>query len=368
MLKLFEVKGFKNFHEKISLDFSDVRDYRFNEHCVKDGFLKNVIIYGKNASGKSNFSLALFDIAMHFVDNAFPIGMFGNYLNIACIDGEAEFHYVFQFGVDVVDYVYRKTSVKDITYEKLTLNDRLLVEKFYDESKKDDLSGLHELAPTLNFAFYKDGSIIKYAISNAPLDSIHPLYVMMRYVMSMQFTAAFSARNYNPSDFHKLFANNQALLPKFQELLNLAGIKDTIHIETDVDGEKRLYSAPEYHPPGRVPFFQTASNGTFSLFVFFIYVLYFSNQNPSLLIIDEFDAFYHFELAENIVKKLGELPNTQVVLTSHNTNLLTNRIMRPDCLFILTPEKLTSFVNATDRELREGHNLEKLYMSGEFDE
>jgi hypothetical protein len=40
--------------------------------------------------------------------------------------------------------------------------------------------------------------------------------------------------------------------------------------------------------------------------------------------------------------------------------------MRPDCYFILTGEKLTSFANATNRELREGHNLEKLYMSGEF--
>ena len=41
--------------------------------------------------------------------------------------------------------------------------------------------------------------------------------------------------------------------------------------------------------------------------------------------------------------------------------------MRPDCYFILSDNKLTSFADATNRELREGHNLEKLYMSGEFD-
>ena len=86
------------------------------------------------------------------------------------------------------------------------------------------------------------------------------------------------------------------------------------------------------------------------------------------MFIDEFDAYYHYELSESIVKLLEKMTNTQVILTSHNTNLLSNRIMRPDCYFILTKDKLTSLVNATDRELREGHNLEKLYMSGEFDE
>ena len=42
--------------------------------------------------------------------------------------------------------------------------------------------------------------------------------------------------------------------------------------------------------------------------------------------------------------------------------------MRPDCLFILSSSgTLTSLCNATQRELREGHNLEKMYISGEFE-
>lgn len=86
------------------------------------------------------------------------------------------------------------------------------------------------------------------------------------------------------------------------------------------------------------------------------------------MFIDEFDAFYHYELAETIVKLLENMPQFQTILTSHNTNLLSNRIMRPDCYFILSENGLHSFANATKRELREGHNLEKLYMSGEFNE
>ena len=86
------------------------------------------------------------------------------------------------------------------------------------------------------------------------------------------------------------------------------------------------------------------------------------------MFLDEFDAFYHYELAETIVKLLKNMPQFQTILTSHNTNLLSNRIMRPDCYFILSENGLYSFANATKRELREGHNLEKLYMSGEFNE
>ncbi len=82
---------------------------------------------------------------------------------------------------------------------------------------------------------------------------------------------------------------------------------------------------------------------------------------------DEFDAYYHYELSETIVKIAQKMSQTQIIFTSHNTNLLSNWIMRPDCYFILTPNNLTAFVDSTSRELREGHNLEKLFMSGEFD-
>ena len=139
-----------------------------------------------------------------------------------------------------------------------------------------------------------------------------------------------------------------------------AGIEENLTIKTDVDGKKRLYFDTETP----LPFFKVASNGTKALYTFFYW--YKTATDVSFMFIDEFDAFYHFELAESIAQVLKKMKNTQVILTSHNTNLLTNRIMRPDCYFILTKDKLTSLANATSRELREGHNLEKLYMSGEF--
>ena len=152
------------------------------------------------------------------------------------------------------------------------------------------------------------------------------------------------------------------LLKEFESFLHQSGIQDNLVVKTDVDGKKRLY----FDTPTPLPFFRVASSGTKALYTFFYW--YKTTKNVSFMFIDEFDAFYHFELSENIVSILEQMTNAQIIITSHNTNLLTNRIMRPDCYFILTKNKLTSLANATNRELREGHNLEKLYMSGEFDE
>ena len=43
-------------------------------------------------------------------------------------------------------------------------------------------------------------------------------------------------------------------------------------------------------------------------------------------------------------------------------------LMRPDCYLVLDGGKVKSFSDATGRELRQGHNIEKMYRNGEFDE
>jgi hypothetical protein len=157
------------------------------------------------------------------------------------------------------------------------------------------------------------------------------------------------------------FIFDDGMLKELEAFLRRAGIKERLVVRMDVDGTKRLYFDQEL----QLPFFKVASSGTKALYTFFYW--HKTATDVSLMFIDEFDAFYHYELAETIVGILERTSVFQSILTSHNTNLLSNRIMRPDCYFILTKDRLTSFANATKRELREGHNLEKLYMSGEFD-
>lgn len=364
MLKYFAVSGFKNFSQKISLDFSNVRDYKFNRLCVHEGLLRSLIVYGKNSVGKTNFGLALFDIVSHLTNKNVTPSLYSYYLNAGDIQPYAEFEYTFQFGQDIVHYFYRKNGKQKLIYEKLMLNHRLMLEQDYGKGI-GTVDGLSELAPTLNWAFQGDESLLKYALNNTALDPQHPLYQLMQFVSSMLWFRTLDENRYignkTASDDYIDFIFEPSVCKEFEALLHQSGIQDHLVVLNDTDGKKRLYI--DTKTP--LPFLTTASSGTKALYTFFYW--YKTSQNASFLFVDEFDAYYHYELSESIVMLLEKMQNTQFILTSHNTNLLSNRIMRPDCYFILTGEKLTSFADATLRELREGHNLEKLYMSGEFD-
>ena len=363
MLKLFEVTGFKNFKDRITLDFSDVRDYKFNSACITNHLIGKMIVYGKNSIGKSNLGLAIFDIVSHLSSKNVTPNLYDYYLNVDAPTDYAEFRYVFTFGENTIDYTYRKDAKQDLIYEKLCINEQLLYEYNYKTSA-GILDGIRSLAPTLNLSMQDVDSVLKYVVSNTVLEDNHPLRQMLRYVNNMLWFRSLDENRYigykSKSNDYYDFIFDQVILKEFEQFLHSAGISEGLTVNRDHDGKERLY----FNTATPLPFFKVASSGTKALYTFFYW--YKTSKDVSMMFIDEFDAFYHYELAESIVSLLEKMPQTQVILTSHNTNLLTNRIMRPDCYFILTQGRISSLANATNRELREGHNLEKLYMSGEF--
>ena len=102
------------------------------------------------------------------------------------------------------------------------------------------------------------------------------------------------------------------------------------------------------------------------MWLYFCWSLFF--KNVSFAFIDEFDAFYHYETAEIILRAINDSPNMQAIVTSHNTYLMRNSITRPDCCFILTDGHVNSLSECTEKEIREAHNLEKMYRNGAFTE
>jgi AAA15 family ATPase/GTPase len=368
MLKRFEVENFKCFEKRFVFNL-DARDYEFNKHLIRNGIVNKAIIYGKNGIGKSNLGIALFDIVSHLTDKEkIAPSYLVNYCNLNHPEDPAIFVFHFQFDKNEVIYEYAKHSQDELVYEKLKINGKDELDYNYFDIKKQYIS--EDLKANLNISISDNKlSVLKYIYRNTPTNTNPLLTKIFQFCENMLWYRSLSDGN-NYSGFTNggntltdiLFKNNK--LEEFNSFLKKNGMDYNLKFE-NINGREELLAV--YHNNNKAPFNSVASTGTKALFLFYTWNIS-AFSKISFLFIDEFDAFFHYESAENIVKELNNANGFQSVLTTHNTYLMKNELTRPDCCFIMTPGKITSLCDATDKEIREGHNLEKMYVNGAFQE
>lgn len=363
MLKKFTVSNYKNFKDEISLDFSKIGEYSFHMDC-----LSMRLIYGRNATGKTNFGRALIDL------KTLLYGMFRNDENSVLINADsqkdtAKFIYEFLFGSDEVIYKYSRFENRNLCDEELYINGEAIFKCDFKNSKFD-FQGLSIIsAETVNTNRYlnKDEMDNEYVlpfltwlINNTTFSDDSVLIQLFEFVRKMGMITVGNVLLYSNRDFLEDL-KDPVYLHNFEDFLNLMGIECKLVLQELPDGQVELY----FSHKKLVPFYRTASSGMLALTSLYQKIV----SNPSLIYIDDFAAFYHYEMAEKLISFFKtKYPKCQFIMTLHNTNLMTNKIMRPDCLFILSSKgTLTALCDATESELREGHNLEKMYISGEFE-
>ena len=81
MLIQFQVKNFKNFKNQLIFDFNNINHYEFSKDCIKNGIIKDALIYGENGCGKSNLAFAIFDIVAHLTDLEINTNGYRDYTN-----------------------------------------------------------------------------------------------------------------------------------------------------------------------------------------------------------------------------------------------------------------------------------------------
>ena len=370
MLKEFRVKGFKNFEKELVFDFSKTRNYNFSENAIKDGIVKTGLIYGINGSGKSNLGSAIFDIILHLTEKEKLINLYSYYLNLSNSNIMAKFYYKFKFEDDILEYEYQKDKPQNLVSEVVKINNKLIAEYDYLTNKFElNLEGTESLNKNLNG---NNISFIKYINNNInPKEDSEQFKIkkiiekFISFVDNMLFFASLNGNFYqgfkkgNGTISDEIINNGK--LKDFENFLNEAGVPYKL-IEKKIGKDKRIYCK---FKSGEVDFFEIASKGTCSLTLFYSWLI--SLDKVSFVFIDEFDAFYHVDLAKRVVEELLKL-NIQAILTTHDTTIMTNDLLRPDCYFVLSEGKIKSLPDLTEKELRQAHNLEKMYRAGAFNE
>ncbi len=368
MLKRFSVENFKGFKDKITFELGNTFDYEFNQKVVSGQRVTKGILYGINGSGKSNLGLAIFDLICHLTDKQKLLNKYDYYLNMNSGKSFAEFEYIFEFQGEELCYKYRKSAVSELIYESLSIAGKEVI--CFDFVRNEGFTRLPG-TETLNHTIENSSPIsrVKYVSSNTILPDTKENAVFksfIDYINRMLLFYSLDQRGYEGfrtgGESIAEGIINSGHLSDFQQFLEENEIVYDLYA-VEVDGKKSIYCHFEYQ---EADFFKIASTGTRSLALF--YYWYIKMEQASLVYIDEFDAFYHFELSNNIVSRLSTIENVQIFTTTHNTDLMSNDILRPDCYFIIKDNKIYSIADSTEKELRKAHNLQKMYKAGAFDE
>ncbi|MFA6191461.1 MAG: ATP-binding protein [Sulfurimonas sp.] len=367
MLTKIEITNFKNFNEKILFDLGETKSFEFNKECIKNKIVNKAIIYGENGSGKSNLGFAIFDIVSHLTDKKHQQHVYENYLNARNIDDVARFKFEFKFDNDIVIYEYTKINLDTLKSEKLLINGELFTS--IDRNKSTIITVNAKGAETLNKDIGDSKiSIISYIKNNALLekDKNNKCFMkFLKFVNTMLFFRSLQENTYIGLEqgTHTIDSDiiKQEHIQEFESFLNEAGIKCKLG-KRKIDGQDELVFN---FGTKKMPFFEIASSGTMSLASFYFWFQRLKDNKASFVFIDEFDAFYHHKLSALIVKKLKDI-DAQTILTTHNTSIMSTELLRPDCYYILDNNKIKSLSNSTAKELREAHNIEKIYKAGGF--
>jgi uncharacterized protein len=400
MILEIRLSNFFSIKDEVIIDFRAANIKSANAKTLKNNvfkqdkseILKTLIIYGANASGKSNIIKAIrFCNAMVFeshnhnentINNFIPF-KFENYNNkpttyfIRFVLNNIEYEYSFSMSrISIITeslYFYPKGRIKEI----FTRNER------HGKTKKEK---------------YTFTDVIKRPFDVAENTSDKTLYISRASQMDRDL--AKEIFNYfnktfilHYLDFGKSAIENITNLNK-QKLIDALKIADsdieevkikvlkksdknihadltnmTLKVEDVVQDHLQIKTYHKTNPGVAFDFLNEESQGTIKLF-FIMLTLLDVIKNNKVLLIDEIEDSLHPKIIEYIFNLFRAGEKAQLLCTTHNTQFLDLKKFRKDQIYFVNKSMsgasdLYSLYDYSD--FRDTMNLEKAYMQGRFD-
>lgn len=388
MIIEFSVGNFLSFKEisTISLVASSLKEKNTKEDDMIFGvgevelpLLRSAVVYGANASGKSNFIKAI-EFFKWFTINSSKEVQAGEKVDLESyklssetIDAPTYFECI--FNIDNIQYRYGfeadNISIhREWLYQKQLIKRKKEIELFYREK---DLFVLHS-----KFSVAKELVDKKMIRNNALLLSVtaqfnEPLSVnIMKWLGDTTIISSSHYKRIMESAVNYL--DNSDIRERIVEFVRGAdlGIEDIVKIDNTI-----ISKHIQYNEDGAeidqisFPFQKNESEGTVKYFSL-AYPVIHALDSGGRLVIDEFDAKMHPVLTQNIValfnSKETNPNNAQLLFTTHDTNLLNNTIFRRDQIWFTQKDNYgaSKTYPLSDYKVRNDAILEKEYLQGKY--
>jgi len=401
MLIGFSATNFRSIHARQSLSFISSSDDSHREtHCLATGFRavpalnRTAVMFGPNASGKTNFFLALRSMR-DFVLNSTVLteeqyrDAYSPFGFDSAEDTPTEFEIDLLLDGDRYKYAI-SYSARRITYERLTVYSGRKPQRWF-ERRFDAASQTEQWAPfSANVEGHREmwrkatRPRALFVTTAAQLDGEQFLPLLRWFQTRLEFVLS-SADYFDASALSKRMrdANFKSSILRVLHTIKIP-IDDIRMIErkngadgdkTDRDGQARADAVEvSYANPSAAPIWVNLAHEAAGVrrLLFLLGPLLDTIQNSKLAVVDNFDAALH-PLVSRFLLQLNSLKSSapseaQLLLSSHNTSLMDLDILRRDEIWLMDTddERASRLSSMSKHHLRRREVIAKHYLRGRY--
>lgn len=369
MLSQIIVKNFKCFKNETVFDFRKT-NYKLLKQNTKEKLLKGLLFVGDNASGKTT----AIQPVMLLLDLLFKDRDISLFLYQCLFSKEDETTLKYEFDIDGHEILYSFSfDGNKFLEETLQLDNQPVIERIGKNAKLwlSENSTFHEVDESILFikkvyfnTKFEDNEMLKKWF--AFLKQSVCINAYKRTISSYNdesLTLRKYLEKYGVEEINSFFKNNNFKY-SVEYALEIEG-KGIRYEMSEEEGKTLFFKREDISVP--IPlFFESTGNKTL---INILPAILHAVQKGGLLVIDEFSSGFHNKLEELIIRYImNNSTNTQMLLVSHSTNLLSNALLRPDQVYSVEMMGGEGSVlnRFSDEQPRVAQNIEKMYLSGVF--